>query len=179
MIDWSRVIRFVVIVAILFVVLFLVWGCAFWRGFRPEKPAEPPEPIKQMYAAAKKGYSLTWFFILGAAVGLFAGLNGLKAGWAAVIACIAGLFMTLATARFPTWMALLGLVGSVLAAVASILLKSRALEQIIKGVQKIRVSADAEVKERVDTILSKEQDTSTKKLVKTVKNKLSLKGEIK
>jgi len=105
---------------------------------------------------------------VGIAASVFAFLNGNKLGLAGVAACCVSLFMALAVARFATWMAVCGLIGSVAASAVSILIKNTALKEIIKGVQNYRhTTANLTC---IDKDLSDAQKhESTKKIVKKVK----------
>jgi len=100
--------------------------------------------------------------------------------------------MSLAVARYAGWMAVCGLIGSVAACVISILVKKKALVEIVKGIQKLK-DGDQDVvdgenvdsngvasigKDEFNKILASVQSKFTQKLVQQIKSSLKLKGEI-
>lgn len=118
------------------------------------------------------------------ALGAVAVFNGAaKIGFSTIIFGCVNLFMALATARFAMIMAIVGLIGSVLAVVASILAKNKALKEIICGVQDIKQVAandnvDPAFQDKIKESLSN-QVKSTKKIVAKVRAKMQRKLEKK
>jgi len=159
------------------ILILLIAGCAC-LGL-PTKPTTPiiPTPLEQLWNAAKQSNWLVSISILGIAAGVFALMNGSKIGIPAAIASCVSLFMTLAVARFATWMAVCGIVGSVLACAASILLKNKALLEIIKGVQLVKEDGQSNAK-IVTNLLRDNQSKPTQKLVQKIKGDLKVSGEI-
>lgn len=164
------------------ILILLVAGCAC-LGL-PTKPTTPiiPSPIDQLWNVAKGVNWLATVSILGIAIGVFGLMNGSKFGVPAAVASCVSLFMTLAVARFALWMAVCGLIGSVLVCIASILLKNKALVEIIKGVQKakdntIEDSGGLPAIELLKQELGK-QTKSTQKIVQQIKGNLKVSGEI-
>lgn len=179
-----------IIFFIIFVLLFLLFfvsiggGCSILDVFKPNQPSENiiPLPGNQMWNAVKKSNWLVTISIIGIAAGTFAFLNGSKIGLPAIISCCVSLFMSLAVARFATWMAICGLIGSLVVCGASILLKNRAVTEIIKNVQAIKQIAK---KDNVDLVFQNKmkeelliQSKPTQKLVQQIKNNLKLKGAV-
>jgi len=162
----------------LFYLLINLMGCRVLQQ-APDNSAidEAPLPVQQMYKVVHKTNWTSTFCILGIVVGLFAGLNGIKAGWAAVISCCAGLFMSLATARYAHIMAGLGLVSSVAAMLASIIMKNRAIIDLIKGVQVVKQNVQTE-RDEINSMMKQQQSRDTEKVVISTKAKLKLKGEL-
>jgi len=164
------------------ILILLVAGCAC-LGL-PTKPTTPiiPTPLEQLWNAAKQSNWLVSLSILGIAGGVFALMNGSKIGIPAAIASCVSLFMTLAVARFATWMAVCGIVGSVLACAASILLRKKALVEIIKGVQQVKhdagIGAGLASPTEIRNILKENQSKPTQKLVQKIKGNLKVSGEI-
>ena len=131
---------------------------------------------EQLFDAVKGSNWLVTFSILGMAAGVFALMNGSKIGIPAVIASGASLFMALAVARFATFMAICGMVGALAAVGISILVKHRALREIIGNVQHIKESLSNEgnkedICKDIKSVLGK-QTNSTKKLVSKIKLRL-------
>ena len=102
--------------------------------------------------------------------GVFAFLNGQKIGIPLVIACFVGLSMRLAVVRFGFAIGLCGTIGSIGLLVYTIMVKDKAIKEIISGVQGHRnVSIEHG---DLDNNLRIHQSKSTKKLVKKVKKGL-------
>ena len=180
----------------LFLILFLV-SCQTGQGFGRDITyifgGEPsistsdqtsaPSPTNQLWQTVKKSNWLVGLAIPIIALGAVAAFNGMvKLGMSAAIFGCVNLFMALATARFALWMAIFGLVGSVLTIVASILLKNKALVEIIKNVQNIKNTAK---ENNVDLVFQDKikdeltiQTKPTQKLVQQIKSKMKLRGEI-
>lgn len=166
-----------------FIFVIIISGCASLGGFLREKGDNiAPTPDKQLWDAAKGVNWLVTLSILGIAAGVFAMVNGsTKIGMASMAGCSVSLFMSLAVARFALWMAVFGLIGSVLAALFSILVRRKALVEIIKGVQNFRTGEKIGIDESSLNLLDnrlEEQSKTTKKIVNNVKNTLKLQGKI-
>lgn len=157
------------------ILLLLVVGCSY-LGQPTTTHTTTPTPIDQLWQVAKQTNWLATISILGIAGGVFALMNGNKIGIPAAIASCVSLFMTLAVARFAAWMAVCGLIGSVAICAASILLKKKALVEIITGVQKYKDTC-IEVSDNFKQHLNK-QSKSTQRLVQQVKGNLKVKGVI-
>ena len=164
------------------VVAMLFSGCSmsFGQKTRVEPVVtEPPTPGVQLWQAAKKSNWLVTISILGIAMGTFALVSGsVKLGTAAIASSSVSLFMALAVARFALWMGVFGLIGSVVAALFSILVRRKALVEIIKGVQKVKTGGLLDEYEKT-ALLGEEQSSTTVKIVGNIKNELKLKGEIR
>ena len=173
-----------IILGIAIAVTIVCSGCAC-LGL-PTKPTTPiiPTPIDQLWQAAKQGNWLISVSILGIAAGVFALMNGSKIGIPAAMASCVSLFMSLAVARFATWMAVFGLIGSVAICAASILLKNKALVEIIKGTQVVKnllpqsIPVDADKIFTATDLLQREQSKSTQRLVQKTKGRLKINNQI-
>jgi len=140
-----------------------------------------PGPAEILYKTVVKTNWLATASLIGIVVSVFALLNGSKMGLAGIGASCAGLFLTLAVARFAFWLAIVGLVGSIAIGLWSVFIKTRALTEIIEGIQAIKnrykdVSyiSPAAFKVQANTILANHQSDSTVKIVETTKEKLNL-----
>lgn len=158
----------------LLIVVFLIFigGCALFQHH--PSISVSPKPVSQMWETVKKSDWLVTVSIVGIAIGTFAFINGSKIGLPAIISCCVSLFMTLAVAQYAAWMAICGLIGSILACGVSILLRKKALIEIIKGAQSLKSSMGNRGGEFLKTFQSK----PTQKLVQQIKTDLKLKGEI-
>ena len=170
-------------VVVLILVATTIICCSCSMMLKPGIPTptfvEPPTPGVQLWQAARKSNWLATASILGIAAGVFALVNGsAKLGMASIASASVSLFMVLAVSRFALWMAVFGLVGSIATALFSVLVRRKALVEIIRGVQDIRVAAgtgneDVSIKNN----LQRNQSSTTKKIVGNIKNELRLKGE--
>lgn len=117
--------------------------------------------------------------IVGMAAGVFAFINGSKIGIPVIASCAVALFMALAVARFAMWMAVFGLIGAVAAVAISVLVKNKALRDVVGNVQKIKILARSDNVDLVFQDKIKEQLTvqaeTTKKLVSKIRAKLPIK----
>ena len=182
--GWIAVALWIIIIGSTFLVV--ISGCHAWQGLRqdfgihkPESKSEvAPSPTVQLWRAAKNSNWLVTASILGMAAGVFALTNGAtKLGMASIASASVSLFMSLAVARFALWMAVFGLIGSIAAALFSILARRKALMEIIKGTQELKsLTPD---KEKANEILANNQTSITKQIVQVVKNGLKLNGQIK
>ena len=171
----------ILVILLICCVLSLFSGCKCTMCGEDDAIQTTPTPTEQLWQAVKKSNWLVTISILGVAAGAFAFLNGSKIGLPAIGASCISLFMALAVARFATWMAICGLIGSILAVIISVLVKNKALKEFICNIQNIKKAAkdngNTISEEAIEGILSK-QVKSTKKVVQKVKNVLKLKGEI-
>jgi len=183
-IDWWTWIICGLLVAVL---LVLINSCALFQPadnwFKPKPKPVSTSPTNQLWQTAKKSNWITTLAIPIIALGAVAAFNGMvKLGMSAAIFGCVNLFMALATARFAMWMAVFGLIGSVVTVGASILVKNKALIEFIKGAQTIKTEIDNGAKptcsKQINQILSNKQSKPTQKLVQNIKTNLKLKGEI-
>ena len=153
----------------LFVFMVLLCGCSLLPtsgGGNPSQSA--PETL---YKTVHKISWLPMLSILGVAGGVFALMNGFRWGIPAIVSCLVALFMSLATARYSGFMAICGLVGSILIVVASVLIKHKALVEIVTGVEKLKIeSANSKA---VCTALSGTQTKHTENIVKRVRARIN------
>jgi len=171
--DWGFWAMMVMIILLLLSTIFLP-ACASLKE-KPPKPV-PPSSVEEMYKAARTSNWLVTLSILGIAGGIFATLNGQKWGMAVVVSCSVALFMSLAVSRFAFWLALCGLIGSVGLCIVSIVVRKRALVQIIKGGELFKKNPDIDFN-HAQTVAQKSK--STRRIVQNIKTDLKLKGEIK
>lgn len=172
----------------LIVLATIIGGCVAAQPRPSPVPVQPPTQI--IWNTIQSTDWLMSLLLIGCVLGLFAGLNGLKAGWLGVISCIGGLALKAAlTNTYVYWLCGFLFVGSVLVALASILYKNTALREIIKGVQNAKTMLDnvnpmsgnnfgGKLHNAVNDNLGSVQSKPTQKLVQYVKADLKIKGEI-
>lgn len=155
----------------------------------PPKVTEAPKPTEQLWNTVKKSNWTITLAIPIIALGAVAAFNGMiKLGMSAIIFGSVNLFMGLATARFAIWMAIFGLVGSAIAVAASVLLKNKALQEVVRGGQLFKNEVETTGWKTANTKNGSIKDcfnanqavaqasSSTKKLVQEIKTKLKLNG---
>lgn len=185
-IDWWLV---MICGLLMLVIVTLCSSCALlqsannWFKPKPEPEPAPANPSSQLWHTVKKSNWITTLAIPIIALGAVAAFNGMiKLGMSAAIFGCVNLFMALATARFAMWMAVFGLIGSVVTVGASILVKNKALIEIVKNIQKVKQTAKNDNVDLVFQDKIKEELTMqtkpTQKLVQNIKTNLKLKGEI-
>lgn len=180
--------------------LMVMFGCSVMRGIVGMQPISDSgqtiitsSPATQMWKVVAKSNWVVTICLLGFGGGLFTFFNGKpKLGLAIVFSSLGTLFFGLAVHRFPTWMAVVGLLGAMVGVAASILMKHRAIIEIIKGGQ---IFKDSVKKRDLGGIILDEkqaeavkqgftvdqhiaQSPTTQKLVKKIKGNLKLKREI-
>lgn len=173
-----------IIIVLLLTIAIMLSGCGsgFFKGSLFTKPSDSgpvPSAKSQLWQAARNSNWLVTISVLGIAAGVFAFLNGSKIGLPCIGASGVALFMALAVARFALWMAIFGLIGSIAAVVISVLIKNRALKDVILGIQSVRDTfrlekVDESVQKQITEGLSS-QAKATKKIVEKTKSKARLK----
>ncbi len=168
-----RIIIAVVLYPLLMALMLLIAnGCASV----PVVPSLDAIPTSAFDSTMKAVASTNWFgtFCLLAFFGgvVAIGLDQRKIGSAVIIAAISTIMLGLAIHRFPTWLAIVGFASSLIAVGYSILIKKKALVEIIRGVQRARyrVSSDPTLRDAVDDELKSSQSPSTEKVVKQIKD---------
>jgi len=181
----EKILLSIVWILICITVWFSISGCALLQrttdaifNSKPNNETNPDTPKKQLWQTIK-GLTPNWLAIPVIALGAVAMFNGAaKLGMSCIIFGSVNLFMALATSRFGFWMAVCGLIGSMLAVVSSILVKNKAIKELVFGIQFVKEEVDADIyKPKIKEILSK-QIKSTKKLVNKIKSKAKLRGEL-
>ena len=170
---------------IIIILLLFLFACLQGCSLLPTSGSSittVPTAAQQLFKAAKNSNWLVTISILGVAAGAFAFLNGSKIGLPCIGASCISLFMALAVARFSTWMAVFGLIGSLASVGISVLVKNRAVKEMIVSTQTIKDYAVNQAglnRSGLNRLLIENQPTkSTQKLVQNVKSKLKLRGKL-
>ncbi len=149
----------------LIVLAYVLAGCATVPPVPFPDTAE--KVLTKFILAPDLFFTLT---IIGVMAGVFAFLNGQKIGIPLIITCFVGLSMKLAVVRFGFWIGLLGAMGNIILLTYTILIKNRALREIVTGVEvfKKRIPTSS-IKNNLENAQKHE---STKSIVKKIKEKL-------
>lgn len=169
------------ITILLFVLLMIyIGGCRLplnMGGNGARMDDLPSEGIVGGVQGNKGLNSLKVLFIVGSALSLFVGLNGLKAGWLAMGSCLFGLWLSTALQNvWVYWAAGIALLGVVVLVVVSIWRKNTALKEIVRGIEMLRDKREivdiTRFQPSMNQILSENQSKGTQKQVDKIKEKL-------
>ena len=155
----------IVCIITLIIMLVLMSGCQ--PSYKsPSENCLPESPEDMLTKVVYRTNWLVTVSIIGVAASFFSFLNGSKYGIAGMASCSVALFLALGTLRYAKYFAIFGCVGSFLLVAASILLKSKAVKQLVTSVELMKHKGfDKDV---CDTV----QDRDTKKLVDKHQKKL-------
>jgi len=170
------------------IIVVLIWVAFIWGlmhlggcsiiGRTGTTPVITPAVPTTALAVINNIKSTDWLntlFLLAFVGSIFAGLNGLKAGWAGAAASLAGIAMKGAlTQLWIYWILGVLLVAAILLVAASILMRKKALVEIIRGAQNLKKLVQADDAK----ILAEPQSKPTQKIVADIKTDLKLKGVI-
>jgi len=156
-------------------VMLIFTGCISEQKHDNEPPRNHTTTNQIIWNTVASTDWLMSLLLLGSVAGIFAGLNGMKSGWAAVASCVGGMFIKASlTSTWVYWCCGLLFVGSVVVAIASIIWKNKAVKELIMSSQYLKNAVPD--KERVTDIFNMTQTKDTQTLVNSVKSNLKLKG---
>ena len=173
----TRMIAVVILIGMIIAVL-LLQGCSVLRPLVSGPVVQLPETAKdQLFQTIASTNWLLTLTIIGVGAGFFAFLNGSSKGLQFMAACFVTLSLVLGLTRYSAWIAAVAMIGAVALVLYSVLVKNKALKEVISGVQGIRrldLVTDGslahkvltEIGDRLDVVQSK----STKAIVKTIRS---------
>lgn len=168
----SDLTKLIICIFMMLILLFLLIGCAT-LGTTPTIDKIPASAWESTMNAVAKTNWFGTFCLLSFFGGVVAiGLDQRKIGGAVIIAAISTLCLGLAIHRFPTWLAIIGFASSIIAVGYSILIKNKALIEIINGIQWYRNTTIEH--DDLDYKLKRNQSKSTEKIVRQIKVKEKL-----
>ncbi len=181
----EEVVLCIVITLLLVFIIAFTGGCAILQprtsgDVLAELPTSGPEA---MFQTLKKANWLFTLSIIGVGAGFFAFLNGSNKGLQFMAACFVVLSLIIGVTRYSAVIAAIAMIGTVCLMVYSILVKNKAMREVVQGVENIRDigSLDGHVTENsvvmehnevISSYLNNVQSKTTKAIVKAVKNKL-------
>ncbi len=172
--------RFTIILIMCLVGLMLiaifVGGCSLFQMSPADKIASLPEtPQQQLFQTLAKTNWLFTLSVVGVGAGFFAFLNGSSKGLQFMAACFVVISLIIGLTRYSAWIAAIAMIGTVCLMIYSVLVKNKAMREVVAGVQDtrniMRDRSTVGVME-MDAHLSDVQSKSTKAIVKAVKGKL-------
>lgn len=161
---------------ILSVILFFS-GCALFQ------PRSDSGSITNLPTTAKEAMFQTltktnWLFtlsVVGVGAGFFAFLNGSSKGLQLMAACFVVLSLIIGLTRYSAWIAAVAMIGAGCLMVHSVLIRNKAMREIVQGVQEVRTDSSMEkVKDWSNAILDRFQSDPTRKIVKKIKATFNL-----
>ena len=176
--------KLVLMTLLLSVILFFT-GCAMFQPRTQESNLAklPKTPTQQLFQTIAKTNWLFTLSIVGVGAGFFAFLNGSSKGLQFMAACFVVISLIIGLARYSAWIAAIAMIGTVCLMVYSVLVKNKAMKEVVQGIQSVRdlESLDGHVnednlllrpKEVITGYLNNVQSKTTEAIVKTVKSKL-------
>lgn len=172
-IDWGF---WLILTGFLMMLVSMLSGCALIKPVTDFIIGTTSNPVPELPEAAL--YSkLNWLSIasiIGIAIAAAATVNGqIKLAMPIFAGCVAALGISLAVVKYASFLAIGSLVAAVCIFVYSILIKNRAIKELVVGGQELKKNPDGGSK-----ILFETQTPSTRKLVNITKDKLKLIGKL-
>jgi len=169
----------VIIIVILFFLTLFSGGCAI---FQPSTPGDvladlPTTGPEAMFQTLKKANWLFTLSIVGVGAGFFAFLNGSSKGLQFMAACFVVISLIIGVTRYSAVIAAISLIGTVCLMIYSVLVRRRAMREVVQGVESIRTmpldgTTYNELAANVNGFLSDTQSKTTEAIVKAVKGRL-------
>lgn len=167
------------LIALLFILLALNSGCSLFQMSPADKIASLPEtPKQQLFQTLAKTNWLFTLSVVGVGAGFFAFLNGSSKGLQFMAACFVVISLIIGLTRYSAWIAAIAMIGTVCLMIYSVLVKGKALREVIEGIEGVRYELTdngpdlTTTKDRIDSYLGFSQSKTTKAIVKAVKDKL-------
>ncbi|KKN77449.1 hypothetical protein LCGC14_0360080 [marine sediment metagenome] len=165
---------------IIFIIIIgtLLSGCALLGPVSPATSVIPASGWESVMKVVAKSDWIVTFCLLAFFSGIVTvAMDVKKIGISIIIASIMTLFLGLAVNRFPTWMAVIGFIGSAGVCLVVVLKRKKALVEIIKGVQNYRrktghtstVTVPSDNKSNLDHELWLAESNSTQGIIREIK----------
>ena len=177
--KFTNVVLVIIMVLLLLFIMF-AGGCSLFQMSPADKIAALPEtPQQQLFQTIAKTNWLFTLSVLGVGAGFFAFLNGSSKGLQFMAACFVVISLIIGITRYSIVIAVLSMIGTVCLMVYSVLVKRKALREVIQGVELIRDDARTDPDNvstlsdyGIKSLLSDAQSKTTKAIVQVVKGKL-------
>ena len=165
------------LIAVILIIIALNSGCSLFQMSGADKLASLPEtPKQQLFQTLAKTNWLFTLSVVGVGAGFFAFLNGSSKGLQFMAACFVVISLIIGLTRYSAVIAVISMIGTVCLMIYSVLVKGKALREVIQGVEVARtiVLEGDEIypENKILKAMSDEQSKTTKAIVKTVKGKL-------
>ena len=166
--------KLILMTFILSMILFFS-GCAVFQprtagGNLANLPTTGTEAVFQTLAKTNWLFTIS---VIGVGAGFFAFLNGSSKGLQFMATCFVVLSLIIGLTQYSAWIAAIAMIGTVGLMSYSMWIRKKAIKEVVQGVQVIRTDP-SEDKEWSSAILDRFQSTTTRKIVKTIKDTLKL-----
>ena len=136
----------IIMMLFLIVMALTTGGCSFFQMSSADKLAALPEtPKQQLFQTLAKTNWLFTLSVVGVGAGFFAFLNGSSKGLQFMAACFVVISLIIGVTRYSAAIAVLSMIGTGCLMVYSILVKRKAIREVIQGVQAIRETNDPDL----------------------------------
>lgn len=158
---------------LLSIILFTINGCSIFHASKAiEQPPIELTPGQQLTKIVQSTNWLVTLSIIGVGAGFFSFLNGNGNGIRIMGACFIVISLVLMVAKYAAWIAFLTMAGAVVLLGYTIIIKTKAIKEIIAGVQRVKdINVAIDDRKIVNETLQNTQSASTQAVVKDVKNK--------
>ena len=166
------------IIILLLMFMAFAGGCSLFQMSPADKLASLPEtPQQQLFQTLAKTNWLFTLSIVGVGAGFFAFLNGSSKGLQFMAACFIVISLIIGITRYSAVIAVISIIGTACLTLYSVLVKNKAMREVVQGVQNIRyelddADKDTITKNRIDNYLGFSQSKTTKAIVKKIKTVL-------
>ena len=168
----------IIIYALLMCLLaFMLPGCSLFQMSSADKIASLPEtPQQQLFQTLAKTNWLFTLSIVGVGAGFFAFLNGSSKGLQFMAACFIVISLIIGITRYSAVIAVISIIGTACLTLYSVLVKNKAMREVVQGVELIREDARTDPDNvstlsdyGIKSLLSDAQSKTTKAIVKKIK----------
>lgn len=162
------------LITFLLSVVLLFAGCAM---FQPRTAGDsiaelPTTGAQAVFQTLKSNNWLFTLSLVGVGAGFFAFLNGSSRGLQFMAACFVVISLIIGVTKYSTVIAIISMVGVVCLMAYSMLVKNKAIKEVVQGVQDVRGNPSVEDDEGILSILAQAQSKTTEAIVKKIKNTL-------
>lgn len=169
----------IIYLVVLMLTAVLFGGCSLFQMSPADKIAALPEtPQQQLFQTLAKTNWLLALSVLGFGAGFFAFLNGSSKGLQFMAACLVVISLIIGITRYSAVIAMISMIGAVCLMVYTILVKNKAVKEIISGVESVKLGgagmtvSGPVLESNVNDRMAEYQSKTTKAIVKAVKTKL-------
>ncbi|KKL21550.1 hypothetical protein LCGC14_2444350 [marine sediment metagenome] len=175
MTDKTDMVLMALCIMLLIFLALACFGCAILQPRGGNTIADlPTTGPEAMFQTLKKANWLFTLSVIGVGAGFFAFLNGSSKGLQFMAACFVVISLIIGLTRYSAVIAVISMIGTACLMIYSVLVKNKAVREVIQGVEKAKHSLtdSPEGKETLMTALESAQSKTTEAIVKAVKNKL-------
>ena len=134
-----EVVRWMIYILLIAFCIGMLSGCSMF----PTNPTTPDiiPDADQLVQVVKQTNWLATLSIIGIGAGFFSFLNGGTRGLQAMASCFVVLSIVLGVAKYSAWIAGIAMAGAVCLMAYTILMKNRAIKEVVKGGENLKMIA--------------------------------------